>query len=260
MRRLSVLMPLLALVAGAAGSYLRWQELINVFDINTGLPEPRAGITISLFALAAVLLIICAVFALRTGAKYLSRQGFDNAFGTESLAYPFVFTLLGVVWLGATVKYYIDMNASSLVTASTLYFTILSGFAAISALLFAIEVYQDPRRKTAMVLCVVPILFMCYWLVLLYKQYATNPVLLSYCYFALAIMTATLSFYYTAGFVYNKPAPGKAAFIYLASVFFCMVTLADEHPVSIKLILAAVTAMNAVHSSMLIRNLQKKVS
>jgi len=107
---------------------------------------------------------------------------------------------------------------------------------------------------------VVPILFMCFWLIVMYKQNATNPVLLSYCYYCLAIMASTLSFYYTAGFVFKKPAPGKTIFAYLASIYFCLVTLADEHPVSIKLIFAAVVAVNVVYSSMLIRNLRPKDS
>lgn len=258
MRRLAVIMPFLALLAGAAGFYLRLTELWNVFDIRTGLPEPGAAITISLVALTIGFLLVCAVFAIRAGTKYTSQKGFDNAFGTESLAYPFVFTLFGVVWLGATVKYFIETNAGDALTASALYFVILSGLAALSALLFAIEIYQDPKRKMALALSVVPILFMCYWLILLYKQNASNPILLSYCYYCLAIIASTLSFYYTAGYAFKKPSPGKAAAAYLASIFFCFVTLADDHPVSAKLILAAIAAMNVVYSSMLIKNLQKK--
>ena len=258
MRRLAIVMPFFALAAGAAGFYIRLMELMNVFDGATGLPERRATLTLALIAFIIVFLVIIAVFAIRTRVKRMSLPGFENAFGTESLAYPFVVALCGVVWLGASVKYFLDVYSGFDLTASELYFAILSGLAALSALFFAIEVYQDPRRKATLVLSVVPILFMCFWLILLYKDNASNPILLSYCYYCLAIITTTLSFYFTAGFVFKKPAPGKTVFIYLASIFFCMITLADDHDPSVKLVFAAIVAINVVYSSMLIRNMHKR--
>lgn len=260
MRRLAVVAPFIALLAGVTGFYLRLTELEDVFDVNTGLPEPGSKITISLIALTLALLLACLVFTIRTGRKHSAQQGFDNAYGTDVLAYPFVFTLFGIIWLGATLKYFLESRSAADLSASMLYFTVLSALAALSCMLLAVEMYQDPRRKSTLVLSVVPILFMCFWLIVMYKQNATNPVLLSYCYYCLAIMASTLSFYYTAGFVFKKPAPGKTIFAYLASIYFCLVTLADEHPVSIKLIFAAVVAVNVVYSSMLIRNLRPKDS
>ena len=258
MRRLAVFMPFFALVAGACGFYVRLMERFHVFDATTGLPEPRATITLALIAVAAGFIIIIAVFSIRAGIKYTSQPGFENAFGTESLAYPFIITLLCVVWFGAAVKYFIDAYASFDLTAAELYFAILSGLASLAALFFAIEIYQDPKRKASLVLSVVPILFMCFWLIIMYKDNASNPILLSYCYYCLAIIFATLSFYYTAGFVFKKPAPGKAIFVYLGSIFFCFITLADDHETSLKLVFAVIIAMNVVYSSMLIRNLQKR--
>jgi len=260
MRRLAVVVPFIALLAGVVGFYLRLTELEDVFDVNTGLPEPGNMITISLIALSLAFLIACLIYTIYAGKKYTSQQGFDNAYGTDALAYPFVFTLFGIIWLGATVKYFLDARTGDDLTASVLYFSVLSALAAISCLFFAVEMYQDPRRKSTLVLSVVPILFMCFWLIVMYKQNATNPVLLSYCYYCLAIMASTLSFYYTAGFVFKKPAPAKAVLAYLASIYFSLVTLADDHPISIKLIFAAVIAVNVVYSSMLIRNLRSKDS
>ena len=258
MRRFAIVMPLFAILAGVAGLYVRMLERRDVFDDFTGLPERGATITYLLIALAVGFLILVAVFSIVAGVKHTSLRGFDNAFGTESLAYPFLITLLGAVWLGATVKYFVDSNASLELSEPSLYFVILSALAALSMVFFAIEIYQDPRRKTALVLSVVPILFMCFWLILLYKENATNPVLLGYCYYCLAVISVTLSFYYTAGFIFNKRSPGKAVFVYLASIFFCLVTLADDHQIGVKLILAAMAAVDAIYSFMLIRHMRKK--
>jgi hypothetical protein len=249
-------MPLFALLAGAAGLYMRLFEIQNVFDEGTGLPQRGAAITSVLIASVVGFLIISLVFALRARIGYTSPGGFGNAYGTESIVYPFIIALFCLVWLGATVKHFIDLSGAGAIPLADMYFLILSGLSALSLLFFSVEIYQDPRRKSALALCILPILFTCYWLILLYKQNASNPVLLSYCYHCLAIIFSALSFYFTASFVFDKTVPGKAIFAYLGSIFFCMVTLADDHSVSIKLIFAAIIAINTVHSSMLIRNLR----
>jgi len=254
----SVFIPFFALLAGAGGFYLRLTELLTVFDRRTGLAERGAGVTIALICLTAVFVLLAFVFALRAAVKHKAPEGFENAFGTGALAYPFIFALIGIVWLGATVKQFIDLNALDSYPAIQTYFLILSAISAISVTLFAIEMYRDPRRKVIFTLSIVPTIFMCFWLILLYRQNATNPVLLSYAYQCLAVIAAALGFYFTSGFVYNKPAPGKAIFTYLAAIYFCFVTLADDNSLGIKLIFAAIITANVIFASMLIRNLKWK--
>jgi len=251
-------MPFFALLAGAAGLYLRLIELCNVFDMRTGLAEVWANETIVLIAFSAVFLILALAFSIRASAKYKSPPGFEHAFGTDPLTYPFAFSLIGLIWFGATVKHFHDLNIMGAVPTGEMIFSALSALAAISVTFFAIEMYQDPRRKMTYMLSLTPTLFMCFWLILMYKQNATNPVLLSYCYQCLAIILATLSFYLTSGFVYDKPAPGKTILVYFLTIYFCFVTLADNHTLTIRLIFAAIIAVNAIYLSMILRNLRPK--
>ena len=258
MRISAVFMPFFALLSGAAGFYLRRTELMNVFDMHTGLPDRGAGVTMGLIALSALFLLLALVFCIRAVDRHASPPGFENAFGTDPLTYPFAFALVGLVWLGATVKHFIDLNRSGSLLPSEIYFLVLSALAAVSVAFFAIEMYQDPRRKMIFALSIIPSLFMCFWLILIYKQNAANPVLLSYCYQCLAVITSALAFYFTSGFVYGKPAPGKTIFFYLAAVYFGFVTLADGHNLTISLIFVAIITMNVTYSSMLIRNMRLK--
>ncbi|MCL2125463.1 MAG: hypothetical protein FWH33_05680 [Oscillospiraceae bacterium] len=258
MRTSAITMPFLALLAGAAGCYLRLKELWNVFDAMTGLPQRGATITYSLIGLCAAFLLIMFIFTLISGLKYKSPKGFEHAYGAEALAYPLVFFIIGIAWLGASVKYFLDMNADGILPRSELVFAILSALSAVSMSLFAIEVYQDPRRRAKLALSLVPSLFMCYWLIILYRNNASNPVLLSYCYQCLAVLASTLGFYFTSSYAYNKPAYCKTVFSYFAAIFFCFITLADDHDIGTKLIFVALIAINVIHSSMLIRNLEKK--
>ena len=257
MRKSSILMPLFALIAGATGFYLRTRELAEAFDTG-GLPKPGAGITYALLAFSAVILIIALIFSILATAKNKAPDGFEKAFGTDPLAYPSVFSLIGIVWFGATVKYYLDLKIIWPLPAMELIFLILSALSAISIAFFAIEMYQDPRRKAKYFLSIVPSAFMCFWLIVIYRQNASNPVLLSYCYQCMAIIASTLGFYFTSGFVYEKPASGKSLFAYFSAIYLCFVTLADKHSTSIMIIISSLIAINLLHSVMLIKNLQPK--
>ena len=258
MRKSAIIMPFFALLAGASGYFLRFIELRNVFDEQTGLPRRGAGITFALITLTVVFLIIIISFAINAGSRHTTPKGFENAFGTESLAYPLVFFIIGLLWLGSTAKYFLDVYALGEMPLSELIFSVLSALSAISVSLCAMEVYQDPRRKATLALSIVPTLFMCFWLILLYRRNASNPILLSYCYQCLAIITSTLGFYFTSGFVYSRPAPRKAIMSYISAIFFCFITLADDLDITIKLIFIAIIAINVVYSSMLLRNMKRK--
>jgi len=260
MRISAFFVPFFALLAGVGGFYLRLSELWNVFDARSGLPERGAATTIWLLALAAVYLLAIFIFALFASMKHKAPQGFENAFGTDPIAYPVLFILIGIAWLTGTMMYFFELNSSGTLEMIDIYFIALSALSAISTAVFAIEMYQDSRRKSPFALSIVPTVFMCFWLILLYRQNASNPVLLSYGYECLAIVFAALSFYFTSGFLYGKPAPGKSIFAYYAAIFFCLVTMADDHPVSIRVIYAAIIAASTIHSSMLIRNLESKQS
>ena len=258
MRLSSVFMPFITFMAGAAGFYMRLMELVNAFDEETGLPRRGASITSALIALSIVFLLFIFVFSIRVSTKHKSGKGFENAFGAYPVAVPIIFTLVGAIWLGATVMYYMNLDTTEPIPATELVFLILSAFSAISVAFFAVEMFQDPKRKTKFALSVVPSLFICYWLIIIYRQNASNPILLSYCYQCLAVIASALGFYYTSGFVYGKHTPGKAVFCYFSAIYFSFVTLADKHALSIKIIFAVLIVVNTIHASMLIKNLRWK--
>ena len=250
-------MPLVALIAGAGGFLIRRNEINTVFDTVTGLARRGSDVTLMLIALSAVFLLAVLIFSLIASSKYTSPPEFENAFGTDTIAYPLLFSLLGIAWLGASVKYFIDAYADGIFPVIELFFSLLSALSAISVIFFAVEVFQNPQCKSKFLLSVIPSLFLCFWLILLYRNNASNPVLLSYCYQCLAIITSALGFYFTSGFVFGKTAPGKTAFFCLASVFFCFITLADNISVGTKIIFAAIIGLNLIHASMLIRMLNR---
>ena len=252
------LMPFLALLAGGAGFVFRRLELVYVFDAVTGLPTRGAVVTYTLIAICAAFALIALLFSIFVACKRNAPRGFENSFGTDGLSYPFSFGIIGLIWLGATIVNFLNMRQTGTVLLTDIYFTVLSAIAAISVSFFAVEMFQDGRRKSVYALSVIPTLFMCFWLVMLYRDNATNPILLSFAYKCLAIITSALGFYFTSGFVYGKPAPGKTLFFYFTAILFCFVTIADNHTMMVRIIFAAILAMNVLYSSKLIRHLRIK--
>jgi len=252
--------PFFVVLAGAVGFYLRLMELLNVFEPLTGLPMRGATITYVLIVFSVLVLSLVLIFAVRAAIRHNPPNGFENAFGTDPLSYPFICSIIGLIWLGATIHFFLEANVPMALRSTEVYFSILSALSAISVTFFAIEMYQDSRRKMIFALSMVPTLFMCFWLIMMYRQNASNPILLSYVYQCLAIISSALGFYFTSGFLYNKPAPGKAIFFYFAAVYFCIITLADDHAMSIRIIISAIIVLNLMYASMLIRNLRRKYS
>ena len=258
MRISSFFLPFFTILAGISGFYLRLSERLNVFDAVTGLPDRNAATTFWLIVLSGAFAVGILIFSIRVTAKHKALSGFENAFGTDPFAYPVIFASIGIIWLIGTFLYFFGLNLFEYFVVSDILFIAFSTISAISVTLFAIFMYQDSRRIALYALSIAPTVFICFWLVLLYKENASNPILLSYVYLCIALVTTALSFYFTSGFLYGKPAPGKAVFAYYTSVYFCIVTLADGHPFSVNMILVAVIAANIVHSFMLLRNLQRK--
>ena len=258
MRITAFFAPFFVVLAGVCGFYLRVSELLNVFDVNSGLPERNAATTLWLVVLSAAFALIVILFAIRVASKHKALSGFENAFGTDPLAYPIIFLITGILWIIGTYFYYSYLSLRNALNTYDIIFIVFSAVSAISVTMFAIEMYQDSRRKISFVLSVVPTAFMCFWLIFMYKNNASNPILLSYIYQCLAIVASALSFYFTSGFLYGKPAPGKSIVAYYLAIYFCIVTIADNHHMGIKMIFVALIAVNLVHSTMLLRNLQRK--
>ena len=259
MRITSILIPFIVLIVGVAGFMMRMIELASAFDPVTGLPERDALITTILIGFSIIVFLVAIIFAISTTVRFKVSNDYDNAFGTDSFAYPAIYTAIGTIWLVATIVYFLELYSLGDIESLFQIFAIASSLSAISLIIFAIEVYKNPRRKFLSLLSIIPTLFMCYWLILIYRDNASNPVLLSYAYMCLAIVFSSIGLYFSSGFAIGKTVIGKAIVGYIGATYFCMVTLADDISMSLKLIIGAIAFMNLFNLSSLIRNLQRKI-
>ena len=254
MRKFAAAMPILALVAGVIGFFLRRRELATVFDDVTGLAQRSAPVSLALIGLVAAAVIIFLVFSITAFGGKAARGQMSSLRHTGPINLA-VLLVLGAAWLVSAVMYYLNIRAAGEFPMVETYFAALSALSGLSVAALAFAEYRSERGSVRLLLSVIPALFMCFWLVLLYKQNAANPVLLSYCYQCLAILTSALSFYFAAGYVFGKAAPGKTIFSFLITIFFCCIALADNLATELKAVFAIVIIMQLLNSMMLIKKL-----
>lgn len=268
MRKSAVVIPLAALLAGAIGFIIRQMEVNTGFDSATGFAKRDFQVTNILIGLSVLVIVLAAVFALLASRKYKAENDYTKAFAPKGFVYIALSFILGIGWLAADVLYFIEKRAAALSDAMALpapgvnvidyIFVFLAAVTAVSLLLMARSAYRGHGGSELIAFSVAPSIFFCFWLIILYKDNAANPVLLSYCYQCLAIAAATLSAYFSAGFVFKKSVTGKTLFSFLLTIFFCAVVLADHVILPIKLFFGVTMLFQLMNTVVFIRNLKRK--
>ncbi|MBR2717066.1 MAG: hypothetical protein IKD79_04945 [Oscillospiraceae bacterium] len=257
MRKTSVIMPVILLVAGLAGCYLRRTELMTVFEAS-GFPVLYQPVTLALLGLSAAAVLVSLVFSIVMAARFTSRPDYKRAFKPSGLLYLVAFFVLGVAL--ALFSVYYGMTVRAMGTASVLeyLFAALGLLSGISFIVLAYGSYKGSRGNAPMIFGIFPVLFPCLWLILLYKEHSTDPVLLRYGYQCLAIAAATLSFYYAGGMAYRKKAPGRTVFAHLVGIFFCGVVLFEEILLPLRVFFLILLLAQLLNAVVFIRNLVHK--
>ena len=257
MRISALVMPLSTLFLGLIGFSLRLTERRYVFDV-LDLPERGAVTTHLLFVATAIFITMAFAFCQVALLKHRSLQRFDLAFGTNTIFYPFATLIVGILWAIGTSAYFAELHNFELMNFNNGLFIFLSVFSIFAVVVFPVQIFQDTVRKQSYAICMIPVVFLGHWLIVIYSENLTNPILLSYAYQIVAIVSAILSFFFTAYFLYRKPVSGVAVMSYLFTIYFGMVILADGLPMGMNLIIIAIVIHSLVHSFMLINSLVSK--
>ena len=228
-----ILLPLLALAGGLGGLFLRRWELATAFE-DSGLAVPWAAAAVVLVVWSA---LMAAAFILLCRRPRHALKQYEQAFAApERWDYLVVagvasacLLLAGVLGLraefsgGSPGLLRILLWLLCLVSFVCVIFTILKNFRG------------QGRRFNLMLLA--PAYTFCVWLVASYQQRAADPVVQDYMYELFAIICALLAFYFTAGFSFAKARVWPCAVFCLLAVYFGIVTLADSHPLSQRLLI-----------------------
>lgn len=270
MRKNMIVIPT-ALAAGIVGMILRFVEVNTIFDASNGLAERYAPISIAL----VILSVLFAAFALCSVCGFKKQDvkiDCKNAFPmTNRLAFSAVIVIGVIIVLGSVASAGVDILALRADLAYASYSVernkilieiilkavfLLLGVGA-GASIIKLTTCKEKNGKTG-ALAVIPVLFLCFWLVLTYKDNNTNPVLVEYCYKCFAVAAATVSFYYAAGYEYGKVTPRRTIVFHYLGAYFCLVTVLDADDIAQSVMFAVLAVMQLIKCGAFIKGMQNQ--
>lgn len=228
-----LLLPLLAVAGGVGGFFLRRWELSTAFEAS-GLAIPGAPATVVLIVWSVVFALALALLC--RGAKNELKDYGGSFSARGNWAYLVVTALAAACLLVAGFFGLTDelggLEAPHLLRMLLWVMCILSFFCVLTVIL---NNFRGGGRKYSLAL-LVPAYTCCLWLVAAYQQRSADPVVLDYVYGLFAIICTLLGLYFTAGFSFERAKVWRCAFFCLLSVCFSIVTLADGHDRSTRLL------------------------
>lgn len=219
-----LLLPLLAVLGGAAGHALRCWELSAAFDAE-GLAIAGAPSTWLLILLSVLL---AAAFALLCrGGKEADEEHGAFAAARNNPAYLAICALSALCLLLAAafgLKEELSAPPPSFLRVLLWLMCILSALCVAHT---SLQNYRGQVQKLSLA-ALAPAYTFCLWLVAAHQIWATDPVILDYAYRLLAIVCVMLALYFTAAFSFDKGKVWPCAFFCLMGIYFSMVALAGS--------------------------------
>lgn len=228
-----ILLPLLAVVGGVGGFFLRRWELTTAFE-STGLAIPGASVSIALIVLSVLVVLALALLCRRPANTLNDYAGAFSAQG--NWPYLIVMALAAACILVAGLfglRNELGWLAPR-VLQMLLWIMCLLSF--VCVVITALQNFRAQGRKYSLAL-LPPGYTLCIWLVLTYKDYNSEPVLLVYVYELFAIICTMLGIYFAAAFSFGRGRARRCAFFSLAGIYFSIITLADSRDLTVRLLL-----------------------
>ncbi len=224
MKKFSVFFTLLTIALGAAGAVLHKFQMLTAIETQTGLPVVNAPI--SIFTAAFSLLAVVLFILLSQLLKHKDVEPvYDEALDPGNIIPTIIsFLMIGVAGFGAYKCYTMGIG----VRCTEIAVWILAGMAMLAGIaFFVMSLFSFLRRSGAetMLCSVVIILFVCYWLVLAYKENSADPVMIKFIYEFLGLCAAALATYYMAGYAFGSSRPRTTVAVSAIAVYFCAMSI-----------------------------------
>jgi hypothetical protein len=227
----AVLLPVIAVVGGLVGLFVRQAYLNTDFDPGTGL---YTGPTASAYGMWVVLiLVLAALVVLTRGEHRVFQDQYTAAFALDhqatligNLAGVFLFAAAGVLniygYISAPVYLMTGQKEVSIVRA-------LLGFL---CLMSAVSIFLIAKRLRAGqpvvgLLPVIPGFTSCIWVMSNYQIWAQEPVLQGYLFYLLAVLLSMVACYFLASFAFGKGQVALTLVLCLLSASLCIMVLGD---------------------------------
>lgn len=252
--RKHILLPALTAAFGAAGLALRQLQLHCGFDAS-GLPVSGSVFQWAL-PLCTLLFLLCLTLALAGLRGKVPALTYDEAFRRKNCSgYMTAVVLCAALLLAGLPLSCLAYLRHELPNPVHLVLALLMAACGWGLILLGRSNYRDLGQGRYSGRLLLPAYTGALWLILSYQQVSGDPILQNYIYRLLAIIFILLTFYFMAGFAFEKGRPLVTLWVALGAVYFCLVTLLDDQDWRTVAYLAAFALYSAVHSIVLLYNL-----
>ena len=215
--------------------YIRRSEL-RAIERAAGFVEKGGWETPVMWLLSAAVLIFALAMGLAVRKKN-SPEAYRKAFQARRYGGFAVTALSGFAALAGAVLFVINRRDFSIDGVAMWVFAALAVGTGLAIVAMSLCQFTQKEGPGLLLWSVVPALFYCYWMVLIYRDNASNPTIEAYCFQCFAFAAAAVGFYYTAGFAYGRRKPGASVTVGILSVYLMIVTLADAYTAGLKLVI-----------------------
>ncbi|NLH01606.1 MAG: hypothetical protein GX488_06885 [Clostridiales bacterium] len=251
MRKKSLKLCGFSCIMGIFGAFLRWLQIQNIFEPDTGLATPNSP-----WSWAFIAFVILSASMLIVFVRSFRKSSFP-------LTYPEIYSggkfyKTAAIIIGALMA--LGGFATIIRTLSSrsvfdLLLGIFSFAGAVSSSSFVISAKKSGSKNAGIAVSVIIVLFLCFWLISAYKFSASDPVIWHFAPRILAISSSVLAFYYVAGFVFGRPKPLLALYFCQLGAFLSITTLADSYPLGEQFIVLSFAAFMELLSFLQVCNI-----
>lgn len=233
-------------VLAAFGGFLRWLQNQVSFEKDTGLAV-RGSIwpyVVALWLLVGAVYFIVVVRRMQGKGRVRLPQTFAHAYRPDYLLIPLLSLVFGLIMMVGGALLLLRTPLSEMQRSLLV---ILGGIAVLTGLSFPIYLLrageENPPSTLRAVLGSLPIALFAFWLVVSYKMHIVNPTVSAYALEIVTICACAIAFFRLAGFAFESPKPGRAAFWGSYGAFLCLMSMADSRYLGLQLLLIAAAGM-----------------
>lgn len=240
-------LPALALVGGAAGFLVRLWQRSSALDPTTNLFIHGAPATWALLALTAAVAVLALVLC--SGGRTISEKDAAQAFQCPSAGYMTLMVVSGMGFFASAVvgipQFMQDLQAWQIAPEYNLLpvalgLSILGCLAgAVGSLVLGKSNYRALSGEQVRLAATLPAYAALPWLIRLYQNYSSDPVLLNSFVPLLAAVFLLLALHGQAAFFYRRPRCRSFTVFAVMGVYFGLTSLADRLPLFDSLLAAS---------------------
>ncbi len=257
MRKTALTFTVTTLVLGVFGAFLRWLQLMNAFDKETGFPVPGAGVTTVLIVYCVLALAAFCVLTLLWLGRYDRAKTAETALKCTTAAPLIISWALCAAFAAAACIILFTAGTSQTPLLQRLF----GAFGILAALSIPFLFGKNggsgagPMGRTAAAVLTV---FFCFWSVFEYKAISGDPIIWRYAFEVLAITVSTMSVYYVTTYYYGVGKLPRTLIALQLGVFLNVTVIFEQRSTPLNIMVGVSAALQLMLEFLLIENLWEK--